>query len=93
MNNERSDRIFIQQGSSSTLRVGNENRWYLVKEEWQGARLLNSVILGSYDTDQEAASAGNIHNAAAALGSIKSEHKAKTSAANGKLGGRPRKTE
>jgi hypothetical protein len=95
MDNERSDSIFIQQGSSSTLRVENEDRWYLVKEEWQGSQLLNSVILGSYNTEQEAKSARNIRTSAAALGKkgglVRSDVKTNAVRKNGKLGGRPKK--
>ena len=65
---ERSDVVFIQQGSSNTLRVENENKWYVVREEWQGSRLLNSVILSSHDTDTAAETARDIYKAASALG-------------------------
>ena len=91
---ERSDVVFIQQGSSNTLRVENENKWYVVREEWQGSRLLNSVILSSHDTDTSAETARDIYKAASALGhkggSSTSKAKQKSSAENGKLGGRPK---
>lgn len=96
MSNEfdRSDVVFIQQGSSNTLRVENENKWYVVREEWQGSRLLNSVILSSHDTDTVAETARDIYKAASALGrkggSSTSKAKRKSSAENGKLGGRPK---
>lgn len=88
---ERSNVIFIQQGSSNTLRVQNESRWYVVREEWEGSRILDSVILSSHETEEAAERDRDIRKAAAALGSIRSARKAKSSAANGKLGGRPRK--
>ena len=60
---ERLDVIFfIQQGSSNTLRVMNEKKWYVIREAWQGSRLLNSVILSCFDTEQEAADARAIYN-------------------------------
>lgn len=94
MSNEfrRSNVIFIQQGSSNTLRVSNESRWYVVREEWEGSRILNTVILSSHDTEAEAERDRDIRKAAAALGSIRSERKSKSSANNGRLGGRPKKT-
>lgn len=92
---ERTDSVFIQQGSSQTLRVLDENRWYVVKEEWEGSRLLNSVILSSYKTEAEATNARDTHKAAAALGKLggasRSNAKRKASAENGKKGGRPKK--
>jgi len=95
MNNfERTDVVFIQQGSSNALRVENENKWYVIREEWQGSRLLNSVILSSHDTDIAAETARDIYKSASALGRkgglSTSDIKKKSSAENGRLGGRPK---
>ena len=91
---DRSDVIFIQQGSSQTLRVNDESKWYVVREEWEGSRILNSTILASYDTEETAAQERNIRIAATTLGrkggSAISERKAISSRINGRLGGRPK---
>jgi hypothetical protein len=86
----RSNVIFIQQGSSNTLHA-RDDKWHVIREEWEGSRILNSVILSSYATELEAAQDRDVRKAASTLGSIKSERKSKSSAENGKLGGRPKK--
>jgi hypothetical protein len=65
---ERYNVVFIQQGSSNILRVVNEKKWYVIREEWQGEKILNSVILSSHDTEQAAETARDIYKAAVALG-------------------------
>jgi len=91
---ERSDSVFVQQGSSNTLRVKNEMLFNVVKEEWEGSRLLHTFILSSHETEADANQARDIYKAASALGrkggSSTSKAKQKSSAENGKLGGRPK---
>jgi len=52
---ELSHPVFVQHGNSDTLCVPNQDKHYLVKETWEGSRLLNSTIVaGPFDTDAEA---------------------------------------
>ena len=51
----------VQQGSSSTLQVRNENAWYVYQEVWEGSRLLNTrLVAGPFATKKEALADGHI---------------------------------
>jgi hypothetical protein len=54
MDNSISHVYTVQQGSSGTLRVTDESAWYLVRETWQGARLLDARIVSKHETRAEA---------------------------------------
>ena len=47
----------IQHGSSETLRVADENGWYVVRETWERARLVNVQIESKQATEPEARAA------------------------------------
>jgi hypothetical protein len=47
----------IQQGSSGTLRVSDEDAWYFVGEAWEGSKLLNTWIESRHATKDEALAA------------------------------------
>jgi hypothetical protein len=88
-------RFYTQQGSSAELRVRDQDRWYVTRETWQGERMVDIKIVSSHDTYEEAkqaeSNAIDRSNAAAALGSVRSERKTAAVRENGKKGGRPRK--
>jgi len=44
----------VQQGSSQTLRVTTGDRWYVVKETWEGSLLLKSDIVYSSMDEEDA---------------------------------------
>lgn len=58
--NERWDSIIIQHGSTATLRVASQDRWYVIEERWEGDALLDSVILASYATEAEATARADV---------------------------------
>jgi hypothetical protein len=44
----------VQQGSSDTFEVSDENAWYVLRETWQGARLLDTRIVSKHLTREDA---------------------------------------
>lgn len=44
----------VQQGSSSTFRVSDEGAWYLLREVWEGAALLDTRRVSKHLTRAEA---------------------------------------
>lgn len=61
MSNDRYDTFVIQRGNTSTLHVSNQERYYLVREEWRGRQLLNSVIVSAHRIEAEAQAARKEH--------------------------------
>ncbi len=45
---------FVQQGSSGSLRVCNENAWIIVAETWRGSQIVNTRSVGTYETRSQA---------------------------------------
>lgn len=48
---------FVQQGSSNTLHVPDEAAWYVIKEAWEGSRLLSTVIISRHASKEDALAA------------------------------------
>ena len=46
--------VFVQRGSSSTLRVSDEDKYYVIEEVWEGSKLLNTYILSSHSSPEGA---------------------------------------
>lgn len=44
----------IQQGSSGTFQVSDEHAWYVLRETWQGAQLLDTRLVSKHLTHAEA---------------------------------------
>ena len=44
----------FQQGSSDTFQVSDERAWYVLRETWQGAQLLNTRLVSAHTTRAEA---------------------------------------
>lgn len=46
--------IFVQQGSSHTLRVSNQNKFYVIRREVRGSQILDETIVASFDDENKA---------------------------------------
>ncbi len=46
--------FFVQQGSSSTLRVTDENAWYVVRETWRGEQIISAGVVSKHASHDEA---------------------------------------
>jgi len=45
---------FVQQGSSGSLRVGNEDAWIVVAETWRGSQIVGTRYISTHSTKAEA---------------------------------------
>ena len=45
---------FVQQGSSNTLRVGNQDTWIVYRETWRGSQLVDTRYISTHATKSEA---------------------------------------
>lgn len=53
----------IQQGSSGTFRVSDERAWYVLRETWQDAQLLNVQIVSKHRTREQALESAKVNSA------------------------------
>jgi hypothetical protein len=46
--------FFAQQGSSNEIRVSDQDKWYVIRQVWEGSQILDTGIESSYATRDEA---------------------------------------
>jgi hypothetical protein len=45
---------FVQQGSSGSLRIGNEDAFIVVAEVWRGSQIVSTRYVSTHNTKSEA---------------------------------------
>lgn len=61
MSRELHHAYIVQQGSSNTFRVTDESAWFVLRETWQGARLLDTQIVSKHLTREDALELAHWH--------------------------------